>query len=52
MTVQVKICGISTAEAADAYLNQAESVMGPDYLAPATFRFGASSLLDALLPLV
>ena len=43
--------GISTAEAADAYLAQAESVMGPAYLAPATFRFGASSLLDALLPL-
>lgn len=44
--------GISTAEAADAYLAQAESVMGADYLAPATFRFGASSLLGALLPLV
>lgn len=44
--------GISTADAADAYLVQAESVMGRDYLAPATFRFGASSLLDALLPLV
>ena len=41
--------GISTADAADAYLAQAEAVMGPDYLAPATFRFGASSLLDALL---
>ena len=44
--------GISTADAANAYLTQAESVMGADYLAPATFRFGASSLLDALLPLV
>ena len=44
--------GISTADAADAYLTQAESAMGRDYLAPATFRFGASSLLDALLPLV
>ena len=41
--------GISTAEAADAYLAQAESVMGPGYLAPATFRFGASGVLDALL---
>ena len=44
--------GISTAEAADEYLTRAEAVMGPDYLAPATFRFGASSLLDALVPLV
>ncbi len=44
--------GISTAEGAEAYLAQAESVMGPEYLAPATFRFGASSLLDALLAVV
>jgi deoxyribose-phosphate aldolase len=44
--------GISTAEGAAAYLAQAESVMGPEYLAPATFRFGASSLLDALLTIV
>jgi deoxyribose-phosphate aldolase len=44
--------GIATADAADAYLAQAESVMGPEYLAPATFRFGASSLLDALLAVV
>lgn len=44
--------GISTADAADAYLAQAESVMGSAYLAPATFRFGASSLLDALLAVV
>jgi len=40
--------GISTAEAADAYLHQAEAVMGAAYLAPATFRFGASGVLDAL----
>jgi len=41
--------GIATAEAADAYLAQAESVMGPAYLDAATFRFGASGVLDALL---
>jgi len=44
--------GISSAEAADAYLTQVEAVMGPDYLAPATFRFGASGVLDALLAVV
>jgi deoxyribose-phosphate aldolase len=44
--------GISTAEGADAYLTQAETVMGSEYLAPSTFRFGASSLLDALLVVV
>ncbi|MAT04502.1 MAG: deoxyribose-phosphate aldolase [Acidimicrobiaceae bacterium] len=43
--------GISSAEAAEVYLDQAESAMGSGYLTPATFRFGASSLLDALLPL-
>ncbi len=41
--------GISTAEDADEYLALAESVMGADYLTPATFRFGASGVLDALL---
>jgi deoxyribose-phosphate aldolase len=41
--------GISTAEAAIAYLDQAAAVMGEDYLAPATFRFGASGVLDALV---
>lgn len=41
--------GISSAEVADAYLTQVEAVMGSDYLAPATFRFGASGVLDALL---
>lgn len=40
--------GISTAEAADAYLTQAEAIMGTSYLAPATFRFGASGVLTAL----
>lgn len=41
--------GISTAEVAIAYLDQVAVVMGDDYLAPATFRFGASGVLDALL---
>jgi deoxyribose-phosphate aldolase len=40
--------GISTADAADEYLTQVEAVMGHAYLAPATFRFGASGVLDAL----
>lgn len=41
--------GISTTADALAYLDQAASVMGEGYLAPATFRFGASGVLDALL---
>lgn len=32
-----------------AYLDLAAEVMGDDWAVPATFRFGASSLLDALL---
>jgi len=41
--------GIRTADQAADYLSLAAGVMGDAYLAPATFRFGASSLLDALL---
>jgi len=41
--------GISDAETADAYLDQAAAAMGDTYLAPATFRFGASGVLDSLL---
>lgn len=41
--------GVRTAEQAQAYLAQADARMGPDWAAPATFRFGASALLDALL---
>lgn len=41
--------GISTAADADGYLTLAESVMGPEFLRPRTFRFGASGVLDALL---
>lgn len=41
--------GISSADDAERYLALAEAAMGPDYLDPATFRFGASGVLDALL---
>jgi deoxyribose-phosphate aldolase len=41
--------GISTADAAARYMELAESVMGPGWVSPSTFRFGASGLLDALL---
>lgn len=41
--------GISTAEAAATYLAAAERAMGAGWPTPATFRFGASGLLDALL---
>ncbi len=41
--------GISTAADADVYLELAEQAMGPDWLSPKTFRFGASSLLTALI---
>lgn len=40
--------GIRTLADAAAYLQQADAVMGPDWATPATFRFGASGLLDAL----
>lgn len=41
--------GISTAEAAEQYLELAEGAMGAGWATPATFRFGASSLLGALI---
>ena len=41
--------GIRTVEQAGEYLDQAERIMGPSWARPATFRFGASALLDALL---
>ena len=40
--------GIRTVADARAYLDLADSIMGPGWATPATFRFGASSLLDAL----
>ncbi|MEM1314199.1 MAG: deoxyribose-phosphate aldolase [Pseudomonadota bacterium] len=41
--------GIRTAEDAAAYLALADEIMGEGWAGPATFRFGASGLLDALL---
>jgi deoxyribose-phosphate aldolase len=41
--------GIRTAEEAAAYLELADALFGPEWAAPATFRFGASSLLGDLL---
>ncbi len=40
--------GIRTVDDARTYLDLADSIMGPEWATPATFRFGASSLLDAL----
>lgn len=40
--------GIRTLADATAYLGLADEVMGPQWATPATFRFGASGLLDAL----
>jgi deoxyribose-phosphate aldolase len=41
--------GIRTAGDAAAYLALCDRIMGADWARPATFRFGASGLLDALL---
>jgi deoxyribose-phosphate aldolase len=41
--------GISTADDAERYIGLAEAAMGADWVGPTTFRFGASSLLTALL---
>ncbi|WP_029619072.1 deoxyribose-phosphate aldolase [Pseudorhizobium marinum] len=38
--------GIGTVADADLYLRLAETIMGPNWVMPSTFRFGASSLLD------
>jgi len=40
--------GIRTLADAAAYLELADRIMGPAWATPATFRFGASGLLDAL----
>ena len=40
--------GIRTLDDAAAYLALADRIMGPDWAKPATFRFGASGLFDAL----
>ncbi len=41
--------GIRTVEEAAKYLELAGTIMGPDWATPATFRFGASGLLDDCL---
>ena len=41
--------GIRTADEAAEYLELADALFGPEWAAPATFRFGASSLLADLL---
>jgi deoxyribose-phosphate aldolase len=41
--------GIRTLADAQVYLDIADEIMGPDWVSPETFRFGASGLLDALL---
>ncbi|NNE10728.1 MAG: deoxyribose-phosphate aldolase [Ilumatobacter sp.] len=41
--------GIGTADAAEVYLTLAEQAFGADWISPRTFRFGASSLLGALV---
>jgi deoxyribose-phosphate aldolase len=41
--------GIRTLADACAYLDQADHIMGPDWVSPLTFRFGASGLLTALI---
>ncbi|MDW3214370.1 MAG: deoxyribose-phosphate aldolase [Ilumatobacteraceae bacterium] len=41
--------GISSADDAERYIGLAEAVMGDGWVGPATFRFGASSLLGALI---
>ncbi|WP_118137177.1 deoxyribose-phosphate aldolase [Oceanicella sp. SM1341] len=41
--------GVRSLQDATSYLEIADEVMGEDWVSPLTFRFGASSLLDALL---
>ena len=41
--------GIRTLDDARSYLELAATLMGEEWISPTTFRFGASSLLDALL---
>jgi deoxyribose-phosphate aldolase len=44
--------GIRSVEQATAYLDEADRIMGSDWVSPATFRFGASSLLNDVLSLI
>jgi deoxyribose-phosphate aldolase len=48
-SVGLKIAGgVRSVEDAARYLAQADAAMGPQWVTPATFRFGASGLLDVL----
>jgi deoxyribose-phosphate aldolase len=48
--VGVKVSGgVRTLADAQAYLALADEIMGPQWVKPSTFRFGASALRDALL---
>lgn len=48
--VGIKVAGgISTSQQAHEYLTLAADIMGPAWVTPAHFRFGASGLLDKLL---
>jgi deoxyribose-phosphate aldolase len=42
-------CGVRTLDQASAYLDLAAEIVGPNWAVPATFRIGASGLLDDLL---
>jgi deoxyribose-phosphate aldolase len=44
--------GIRTLADAAGYLALADAAMGPDWATPATFRFGASGLHQALLDVI
>ncbi|WP_106753915.1 deoxyribose-phosphate aldolase [Pannonibacter carbonis] len=44
--------GIRTLDDATAYLALADRILGPNWATAATFRFGASGLLDALLDVI
>jgi deoxyribose-phosphate aldolase len=44
--------GIRDLDAAHTYLELARDAMGPDWISPATFRFGASGLRDALIAVI
>ena len=41
--------GIRTVSDAATYLRLADEIMDPDWATPATFRFGASAVLDDLV---
>ena len=44
--------GLKTLADAEAYLTLADTIMGPDWATPATFRFGASGLHQVLVDVV